>query len=91
MLLYYLIYKNSWYGNSHKSNQNIQDEYYNNLTKKKIAEIACRIEINILKKPIGMQDQYIAAYGGLNWINFKSKKSFSFLSDNKLFRDVPIK
>ena len=45
-----------------------------NLTKKKIAEIACRIEINILKKPIGMQDQYIAAYGGLNWINFKSKK-----------------
>ena len=45
-----------------------------NLTKKKIAEIACRIEINILNKPIGMQDQYIAAYGGLNWINFKSKK-----------------
>ena len=24
-----LIYQNSWYGNSHKSNQNIQDEYYN--------------------------------------------------------------
>ena len=45
-----------------------------NLTKKKIAEIACKIEINILNKPIGMQDQYIAAFGGLNWINFKSKK-----------------
>ncbi len=41
-----------------------------NLTKKKIAEIACYIEINILKKPIGMQDQYSAAFGGLNHIIF---------------------
>ena len=45
-----------------------------NLSKKKIAEIACHIEIKILKKPIGMQDQYIAAFGGFNHITFKKKK-----------------
>ncbi len=50
--------------------------YYKlNMSKQKIAEIACKIEINILKKPIGMQDQYIASFGGLSWINFKSKKN----------------
>lgn len=43
------------------------------LTRKKIAEIACHIEINILKKPIGMQDQYSAAFGGLNHIIFDEK------------------
>ena len=30
-----------------------------------IAEEACRIEIDILQKPIGKQDQYIAAFGGI--------------------------
>ena len=30
-----------------------------------LAEIACQIEIERLKEPIGKQDQYIAAYGGL--------------------------
>jgi len=29
-----------------------------------LAEEACRIELEILKKPIGKQDQYLAAYGG---------------------------
>ncbi|MBC8145021.1 MAG: GHMP kinase [bacterium] len=31
----------------------------------RLAEEACRIEIDILGKPIGKQDQYIAAFGGL--------------------------
>lgn len=31
----------------------------------RLAAEACRIEIDILGKPIGKQDQYIAAYGGL--------------------------
>ena len=31
---------------------------------------ACQIEINRLEKPIGVQDQYIAAYGGLRLIEF---------------------
>ena len=52
----------------------INIKYNLKLSKKEIAEKACKIEIEILNKPIGMQDQYIASYGGLNWINFKSKK-----------------
>jgi len=32
----------------------------------KLAEIACHIEINILKEPIGKQDQYASAFGGFN-------------------------
>ena len=43
------------------------------LGKKEIAKIACKIEIDILKKPIGMQDQYNAVYGGLKWYKFYEK------------------
>jgi D-glycero-alpha-D-manno-heptose-7-phosphate kinase len=35
-----------------------------------LASTACDIEINRLKEPIGKQDQYAAAYGGLNFIRF---------------------
>jgi D-glycero-alpha-D-manno-heptose-7-phosphate kinase len=35
-----------------------------------LAERACRIEIDILNKPIGRQDQYAAAFGGLNYFRF---------------------
>lgn len=38
----------------------------------KLAREACKIEIDILKKPIGKQDQYIAAYGGLQHMQFNS-------------------
>ena len=31
----------------------------------KLAEEACHIELDVLKKPIGKQDQYMAAFGGL--------------------------
>lgn len=41
------------------------------VTAKQLAREACRIEIEILKKPIGKQDQYIAAYGGLKSFRFK--------------------
>lgn len=37
-----------------------------------LAKEACEIEIDILGKPIGVQDQYIAAYGGLRFIEFKT-------------------
>src|SRR4029078_6525059 len=35
-----------------------------------IAEQACDIEINQLKEPVGKQDQYIAALGGITCFNF---------------------
>jgi D-glycero-alpha-D-manno-heptose-7-phosphate kinase len=35
-----------------------------------LAEQACRIELDLLKDPIGKQDQYIAAYGGLTCFTF---------------------
>jgi D-glycero-alpha-D-manno-heptose-7-phosphate kinase len=35
-----------------------------------LAREACAIEIDVLRKPIGKQDQYIAAYGGVQHIVF---------------------
>ena len=35
-----------------------------------LARLACRIEMDILKEPIGKQDQYIAAYGGVTCFEF---------------------
>jgi len=35
-----------------------------------LAKLACEIEIEKLKEPIGKQDQYIAAYGGITCFNF---------------------
>jgi D-glycero-alpha-D-manno-heptose-7-phosphate kinase len=40
------------------------------VTKQQLAEDACRIEIDKLKEPIGKQDQYATAFGGLNVITF---------------------
>lgn len=37
---------------------------------KELAEEACHIELNLLKEPIGKQDQYIAAYGGITCFHF---------------------
>src|SRR5690348_13020255 len=39
---------------------------------KELAEQACHIELNLLKEPIGKQDQYIAAYGGITCFRFLS-------------------
>ena len=35
-----------------------------------LAEQACRVEIDLLGEPIGKQDQYIAAYGGITCFEF---------------------
>jgi D-glycero-alpha-D-manno-heptose-7-phosphate kinase len=35
-----------------------------------LAERACWMELDVLGKPIGRQDQYAAAFGGLNYIRF---------------------
>jgi len=37
-----------------------------------LAREACQIEIDVLGKPIGAQDQYIAAYGGQRFIRFRT-------------------
>ncbi len=58
------------------------------VTKERLAQEACEIEIDILKKPIGKQDQYASAYGGINKITFKKNDSVSVekvnLSDEQL-------
>ncbi|GAB4534987.1 MAG: GHMP kinase [Thermodesulfovibrionia bacterium] len=45
------------------------------VTAEQLARDACEIEIDICKKPIGKQDQYISAYGGLNQIIFHPDES----------------
>lgn len=44
-----------------------------------LAREACEIEIGVLKHPIGKQDQYAAAYGGINY--------FCFHQDGTVSRD----
>lgn len=41
----------------------------------RLAQEACQIEIDMLGKPIGKQDQYIAAYGGLRHFTFNKDNS----------------
>ncbi|WP_224360482.1 GHMP family kinase ATP-binding protein [Hyalangium versicolor] len=40
-----------------------------------LARQACELEIDVLKEPIGKQDQYAAAYGGLSFIQFNADDS----------------
>lgn len=40
------------------------------VSKERLASEACDVEIKYLGNPIGKQDQYAAAYGGLNFIQF---------------------
>jgi D-glycero-alpha-D-manno-heptose-7-phosphate kinase len=45
------------------------------VSKERLATEACDIEIKQLLNPIGKQDQYAAAYGGLNFYNFRKDGS----------------
>ncbi len=40
------------------------------VTQKQLAEEACHIEIDVLGNPIGKQDQYMGAFGGLSCLTF---------------------
>ena len=43
-----------------------------------LAEEACKIEMDILKEPVGKQDQYIAAIGGISWFEFSKDGKVHF-------------
>jgi len=47
------------------------------ISKAKLAEEACSVEIDKLGNPIGKQDQYAAAFGGLNFITFHKDDTVS--------------
>ena len=49
-----------------------QREY---VTQHTLAEEACHIEIDVLGEPIGKQDQYIAAFGGITCLTFEKDGS----------------
>lgn len=48
----------------------LYSHYRKNIHPQQLAELACAIEIEKLNEPIGKQDQYIAAYGGITEFNF---------------------
>ena len=45
------------------------------VSKEDLAREACEIEIDILREPIGKQDQYAAVFGGLRQFTFRSDGS----------------
>ena len=51
--------------------------YRKNIHPQQLAELACQIEIEKLGEPIGKQDQYIAAYGGISEFTFHKDGSVS--------------
>jgi D-glycero-alpha-D-manno-heptose-7-phosphate kinase len=58
---------------------------------KDLAEQACDIEINRLGEPIGKQDQYIAAYGGITCFEFKKNgvvKAYPLKIDKEIMYDL---
>jgi D-glycero-alpha-D-manno-heptose-7-phosphate kinase len=44
----------------------------NHVSRRELAEQACHIELDLLEEPIGKQDQYIAAFGGITCFRFRS-------------------
>jgi len=43
----------------------------NQVSRRELADEACHIEIELLQEPIGKQDQYIAAFGGITCFHFR--------------------
>lgn len=61
------------------------------VSKDKLAKLACEVEIEKLGNPIGKQDQYGAALGGLNFIRFNQDGSVShepILMEGKTYKEL---
>lgn len=60
------------------------------IDQEKLAELACDIEINKLREPIGKQDQYISALGGVTCFAFHKNDKVSYaplnISTENLYR-----
>jgi D-glycero-alpha-D-manno-heptose-7-phosphate kinase len=50
--------------------QGVASYLHQPLSKQRVAEMACQVELQKLGAPIGKQDQFAAAFGGLNAITF---------------------
>ena len=57
----------------------IKEGFKMNLTYQEIIDKSCEIEIEILKKPIGKQDQYLCSEPGIN--------SFTFQDNNNVYKN----
>lgn len=55
-----------------------------------LAEEACEIEINRLKKPIGKQDQYACAMGDVNFIRYDSSGLVSIKKNNNTRKFIKV-
>ena len=58
------------------------------VTSANLAEEACRIEIERLDRPVGKQDQYIAAFGGLTCFEFDPRRPGPRLTAHGVERDA---
>jgi D-glycero-alpha-D-manno-heptose-7-phosphate kinase len=58
------------------------------VNRNKLAEEAAHIEINILKRPIGKQDHYAAAFGSINLFKFYENENVSIMPVDENSRSV---
>lgn len=56
--------------------------------RQQLAEEAVEIEVNILKNPIGIQDQYGCALGGLKHFYIKKNNTYELISQNIVMEDL---
>lgn len=54
------------------------------ITKNQLATLAIKVERELLKENVGMQDQVVCAYGGIN------KVSFEYIDEEPSFKVIPI-
>lgn len=66
----------------------LYSHYRKQMHPSQIAELACEIEISKLGEPIGKQDQYIAAYGGISEFYFHKDGSVSSSPLNMAIRTI---